>query len=107
MNNEVTFTFTLGQLLWSIGGICIIILIIVLIRLVIEAKKTLREYREVAYNINEMIDDIQTTKMVVVDRIAGFKKMTDVVKKFQEFKEKRERRKLKKNQKTEENKGEI
>lgn len=99
MNNEIemTLAFTPTQLLWWIGGLCIIVLIVVLIRLAIEATKTLRQYREVGHNINEMLDDIHTTKMVITNKISELKKMTDVVKKFQEFKAKRERKKLKRN----------
>jgi len=97
----MTLSFTPAQILWAIGAICIIILIIFLIRMVIEITKTVRQYREVGHNVNEMLEDIHTTKMVVMDRIADFKKMTDVVKKFQEFKEKRERKQEKKNKKAE------
>jgi len=102
MNNQITFT--IGQLLAVVGVICLVALTIYLIGVLKELKVTLREFREVGHNVNEMLDDIQTTKMVITSKIADFKKMADVVKRFKEMKEKREQKKLKKESKK---KGEV
>jgi len=94
MNSEITITY--GQILALIGVICGVVLTIYLVGLLKELKLTLREFREVGQNVNEMLDDIQTTKMVVTSKIADIKKMADVVQRFKAMKEKREQKKLKK-----------
>lgn len=102
MDNQITFT--IGQLLAIVGIICLVFLTIYLIGLIKELRATLQEFREVGHNVNEMLDDIQTTKMVITSKISELKKMSDVVKRFKEMKEKREAKKLKKEAK---NKGAV
>ncbi|MCL1991059.1 MAG: hypothetical protein FWG67_09250 [Defluviitaleaceae bacterium] len=98
----MTVSFTLGQLLGVVGAICLSALTIYLVGLMKELKKTARQLNETLYHVNEMIDDIQTTKMVVINKVAEFKKATDLIQKFKAVKEKRARKQEKKNKKQKE-----
>ena len=97
MNQEVTLT--VGQIFWLIGGIAVIVLIIVLIKMVMELTKTLKEFRQVGRNVNDIIDDIQVTKLAIVEKVAELKRATDIVKKFKEIKDSRSEKQLKKKKK--------
>ena len=91
--NEITITFTIGQLFAVIGGICLIALTIYLVGVLKEARKTLRQVNETLHNVNEMIEDIQATKMVITSRLADLKKVVDFSKAFKNMKEKLTRKK--------------
>ena len=95
--NEITLTFTVGQLFAVIGAICLLAITIYLVGVLKELKKALRQVHETLYNVNEMVEDIQATKMVITRKIAEFKRFRDFSKTFKEMKEKFTRKK-KKNQ---------
>lgn len=84
------------QIIGIVCAILLAVLIVYLIGLIRELKKTARQLRETLYNANEIIEDIQATKMLVIGKIAELKKASDVVKRFKEIKAKREAKKLKK-----------
>jgi len=96
MNDVITLNFTPWQLFAAIGGICLIIITIYVVSVLKETKKTLRQINEAVYNVNEIIEDIQTTKMVITSKIAEIKKASDIVKKFKEIKDKKNRKGSKK-----------
>ena len=78
--NGFTITLTIGQLFGAIAIICLVVFTIYIVGVLKEVKKTLQEVREAVRNANEMIEDIQATKMLVVSKIAQAKKLTDGVK---------------------------
>jgi len=99
MDDSITLSFTVGQLFAVIGAICLLAITIYLVGVLRELKKALQQARETMYNVNEIIEDIQTTKMVITNKIAEFKRFTDIASKFKETKEKFTRKKQKKNKK--------
>jgi uncharacterized protein YoxC len=94
--NEITLTFTVGQLFAVIGALCLLAITIYLVGVLKELKKTLQQVHETVYNVNEMIEDIQTTKMVITNRISELKKFRDFSKTWEEIKDKFTRKKNKK-----------
>ena len=101
MNNEIALTFTPWQLFALVGAICLIILTIYLVSLIKEAKQLTKQVNETVYNINEIVEDIQTTKMVIVSRVAEIKKISDIVTSFKKAREKLSRKKKNRNKKQE------
>jgi len=101
MSNEVELTFTPGQLLIVVGAICLAVFTFYLVSLLIEARRLTRQINETMDNVNEMVEDIQATKMVVVSRIAKIQQISGVVKSFQEAREKVRRKNKKKSKKKE------
>jgi len=91
-----TMTFTVGQLIAVVGVACLVAITIYLVGLLKETRKTMRQLNETLDSVNEIVEDVQATKMVVTSKIAEFKKMSGVVQTFKEMKEKRERKKNKK-----------
>jgi uncharacterized protein YoxC len=86
-----------GQLFAVIGAICLVAITIYLVGVLKELKKTLRQAHETLDNVNEMIEDIQATKMVITSKIADFKKFSEFSKTVREMKEKFSRKKKNKN----------
>ena len=101
MNNEIELTFTPWQLFAIVGAICLIVLTIYIVGLLIEARKLTRQINETVHNVNDIVEDIQATKMVIVSRIAEIKKISDIVNSFKEAKEKVSRKNKKKSKKKE------
>jgi len=96
MNNQITLSFTAGQLFAIIGAICLVALTVYLVGVLKELKKTLRQVNETVSNVNEIIEDVQTTKLVVTNKIAEFAKYLDIAKRATAMKEKFTRKKNKK-----------
>ena len=96
--NEITLTFTIGQLFAVIGAICLVAITIYLVGVLKEVKKTLRQLHETLDTVNEVIEDVQETKLIITRRISEFKKFVDVSKTFKEMKEKFARKKKNKKQ---------
>jgi len=97
--NEITLTFTTGQLFAVIGAICLVAFTIVLICLMIQAMKTLKETRGVAkeakeliHNANEMIDDFRATTGVVLTTLGKVKFTSNLIEKFKDKKSKNKKR---------------
>jgi len=105
MDNEIALTFTPWQLIAAVGAISLIVLTIYIVGLVREFKKTARQLDEILTNVNEIVEDIQVTKMVVVSKIAEIKRISDIVSSFKTARE-RFTRKKKKNKKNKKKKGE-
>ena len=87
--NEITLTFTVGQLFAVIGAICLVAFTIVLIGLMVQGIKTLKETRGVAReaqelinNANGMLDDIRTTTGIVITTIGKAKNALNFIEKF-------------------------
>lgn len=93
--NEITLTFTVGQMFAVIGAICLIAITIYVIGVLKEAKKTMRQLNTALDNVNEIIEDVQTTKLFVTNKISEFAKYLDVVKRVKEAKAKMTRKKKK------------
>jgi len=100
MNNEINLSFTPWQavafILTFVGIVSIILVTIYLIGVLREAKKTLQQSRAVMMNVNDILEDVQATKLLILNRLAEVKRMTDVVRRFKDIKQKREARKYKK-----------
>ena len=77
--NEITVTFTVGQLFAVIGAICLVAVTIALVIFLIRASKTAKEASALIQDARDMLDDIQETKMAVVGTISKFAKALNVV----------------------------
>jgi len=87
--NEITLTFTPGQLFAVIGAICLVAFTIALVCLLVQGAKTLKETRgaaaeakELIHSANEMLDDIRTTTGVVLTTIGKVKNVLNIAEKF-------------------------
>ena len=96
MDNSITLSFTVGQLFAVVGAVCLIAITIYLVGAIKELKKTLQQVREVAYHVNEVVEDVQATKLVITSKIAELKKFLDISKKWGEMRGKLTRKKKKK-----------
>jgi len=92
MNNQIELAFTPWQLFAIVGAICLIILTIYIAGLLIEARKLTRQINETVHNVNDIVEDIQATKMVIASRVAEIKRISDIVNSFKEAKEKMSRK---------------
>lgn len=91
--NEITVSFTIGQMFAVIGSICLVAITIYLVGVLKETKKTLRQLHETLDNVNEIIEDVQTTKMVITTKIAELQRVMDFSKTVNELKQKFSRKK--------------
>lgn len=94
--NEITVSFTIGQMFAVIGSICLVAITIYLVGVLKETKKTLRQLHETLDNVNEIIEDVQTTKMVITTKIAELQRVMDFSKTVNELKQKFSRKKRQK-----------
>lgn len=94
--NEITVSFTIGQMFAVIGSICLVAITIYLVGVLKETKKTLRQLHETLDNVNEIIEDVQTTKMVITTKIAELQRVLDFSNTVNEVKQKFTRKKKKK-----------
>jgi len=77
--DQITLTFTVGQLFAVVGAICLIAITIALVIFLSRASKTAKEAQALMEDAREVLDDIQETKLAVVGAISKVQKALNVV----------------------------
>ena len=77
--DQITLTFTVGQLFAMVGAICLIAITIALVIFLSKASKTAKEAQALMADAREVLDDIQETKLAVVGAISKAQKALNVV----------------------------
>lgn len=78
MENQITLSFTPGQLFAVIGAICLIVITVYLAKFLKEARQAAQEARELMHHANEVLDDFRTTKIAVLNTVAKIKDALDI-----------------------------
>lgn len=77
--DQITVTFTVGQLFAVIGAICLIAITIALVIFLSRASKATKEAQALMADAREVIEDIQETKLAVVGAISKVHKALNIV----------------------------
>ena len=86
--NEITVTFTVGQLFAVVGAVCLIAITIALVIFLSRASKTAKEASELIQDAREILDDIQEAKLAAIGTISRVKKALNVARWVKKRKEK-------------------
>lgn len=90
MNNEITLSFTTGQLFAIVGVICIIILTIYVVKLLKSFSLAAQEARELISKTHETLDDVREATHNTIEGITDrFGKLKTVFKFANKFKTKK------------------
>lgn len=77
--NEITISFTIGQMFAIIGAICLIFITYALVKFLLKASATAKEAKALMEDSRLILEDIRETKMAIIGTISKARRTLSVV----------------------------